>query len=71
MNKHPELIKFWPEGGGGGQGGFWKRGSVSYSRGVLVWHCGVRGECLFTHILDCGHLLLEIPYILLKESYQL
>lgn len=35
MNKHPELIlNFGLKERGAG--GFWKRGSVGYSRGVLV-----------------------------------
>lgn len=35
MNKHPELIKFWPEGGGGGRGGFGRGGQSAIQEGCL------------------------------------
>lgn len=43
MNKHPELIKFWPEGGGGGAGGVLEEGvSQLFKRGacLTLWHKG-------------------------------
>ena len=34
MNKHPELIKFWPEGGGG-RGGFGRGCQSAIQEGCL------------------------------------